>query len=133
MFRPCLFKCISELILRCSLNNFATLIGIASALVNGYTYSYVYKESRHGEKCCRPIKSKCRFDQKERGNFCKTTRGRIKCGKGCSRIIKALEKLERKEKKKKEQKNENKQHKKEKKQHKSHPEKNDTSALFHST
>ena len=69
-----------------------------SVLVKGYTYSYVYKESRNGEKCCRPIKSKC---HRKNETTCKIMRGQVKCGKGCARIIKALEKLQGKEKEKK--------------------------------
>merc|ERR1711974_393194 len=42
------------------------------------------------------------------GNTCKITKGRNRCGKDCTRIIKSLEELERKEKKKKEK--ERKQH-----------------------
>merc|ERR1711974_53778 len=70
--------------------------GIPSVLVNGYTYSYVHKESKNGEKCCRPIKSKCDVNKKL-GNTCKISRGEVKCGKGCSQVIKALKKLQRKE------------------------------------
>ena len=80
-------------------NNFAILSGIPSVLVNGFTYSYVLKESRNGEKCCRPIKSKCQ--ENKNLNTCRISKGQVKCGKGCTKIIKALKKLERKEKKKK--------------------------------
>merc|ERR1712108_41204 len=58
-------------------------------LKNGYTYSYVPKESINGEECCRPVKSKCRMKENW-GNICKISRGQIRCGKGCTRIIKAL-------------------------------------------
>ena len=83
-------------------NNFAILSGIPSVLVNGFTYSYVLKESRNGEKCCRPIKSKCQ--ENKNLNTCRISKGQVKCGKGCTKIIKALKKLERKEKKKKQKK-----------------------------
>ena len=85
-------------------NNLATLPGFASVLINGYTYSYVKKDPRNGEKCCRPIKSKCeetivQNSEKmptKRRDTCKVTRGEILCGKRCTAIIKALEKLQRK-------------------------------------
>ena len=87
-------------------NNLATLPGFASVLINGYTYSYVYKDPRNGEKCCRPIKSKCEWEEiivqnlftkkmPKRRDTCKITRGEILCGKRCTRIKKALEKLQR--------------------------------------
>ena len=103
MFSFCIFKnAFSKPILSSSLNrnNFATLTGIASALVNGFTYSYLFKESRNGKKCCRPIKSKCLFEEKKGGNVCKTTTGRIKCGRGCFLIVKAVKKMEKKSKEK---------------------------------
>jgi len=81
--------------------------GTASVLANGYTYSYLNTESEKGERCCRPIKSKCIVNDNF-GNTCKITKGRNRCGKDCTRIIKSLEELERKEKKKKEK--ERKQH-----------------------
>ena len=93
-----------------NLNNFAILTGVASALANGYTYSYFHTESRNGEECCRPIKSKCDVNENF-GNTCKITRGQNECGKGCSRIIKSLEKLERREKKEKEKKKHSSVHK----------------------
>ena len=85
------------------MNNFATLGGTASVLANGYTYSYVHTKSEKGERCCRPIKSKCIVNENF-GNTCKISRGRNRCGKDCTRIIKSLEELEQKEKKKKERK-----------------------------
>ena len=137
--------------------------GIARVLINGFTYSYINKKSKNGEKCCRPVKSKCQPDETTifTGKIvCKITRGEIKCGKGCTRIIKALEKLERREKKKKrgekkkkrgdkkekikkEKKKENKiknektkkekiKKRKEKKHHKSVPHKKSRSGLFRS-
>ena len=103
--------------LKRNLNYFATLSGIPSVLLNGYTYSYVHKESKKGEECCRPIKSKCYVNKKLR-NTCKLSRGEVKCGKGCSQIIKALKKLQRKEKKKKEKKKKEKKKKGKKKKDK---------------
>ena len=113
-------------------NNLATLPGFASVLINGYTYSYVYKDPRNGEKCCRPIKSKCEWEEiivqnlftkkmpKKRRDTCKITRGDILCGKRCTRIRKALEKLQRevegREKEEKERTEEGKEEEKESKE-----------------
>ena len=66
-----------------------------SVFINGFTYSYAEKGSKNGEKCCRPVKSKCHLEK------CQISRGEIKCGEGCGRVIKALLKLQRKEEKKK--------------------------------
>ena len=79
-------------------NNFATLTGNPSALINGFTNSYIFKESINGEKCCRPIKARCSFE--EGGTVCNTTIAPIKCGKGCSLIIKDVQKLENNNKEK---------------------------------
>ena len=96
--------CVSKLILRVFLwkeKSFATLPSIPSVLFNnGFTYGYVPKESRNGEECGRPIKSKCQFNEIW-GNVCKIIRGQIRCGKGRTGIIKALEELQRSKKKKK--------------------------------
>ena len=112
-------------------NNLATLPGFASVLINGYTYSYVYKDPRNGEKCCRPIKSKCEWEEiivqnlftkkmPKRRDTCKITRGDILCGKRCTRIKKALEKLQRevegREKEEKERTEEGKEEEKESKE-----------------
>ena len=113
-------------------NNLATLPGFASVLINGYTYSYVYKDPRNGEQCCRPIKSKCEWEEiivqnlftkkmpKKRRDTCKITRGDILCGKRCTRIRKALEKLQRevegREKEEKERTEEGKEEEKESKE-----------------
>ena len=61
---------------------------------------YVPEESRNGEKCCRPMKSKCQFNENQ-GHVCKISTGQIRCGKGCTGIGKASEKLQRSKKKKK--------------------------------
>ena len=63
--------------------------------INGFTYSYAEKGSKNGERCCRPVKSKCHLEK------CQISRGEIKCGEGCGLVIKALLKLQRKEEKKK--------------------------------
>ena len=68
-------------------------------LIDGYTYSYVHKEPKDGEKCCRPMKSKCHLKKETK---CKIQKGETRCGKGCDRIINAVEKLARKMKKKEE-------------------------------
>merc|ERR1712192_4457 len=52
--------------------------GIARVLINGFTYSYINKKSKNGEKCCRPVKSKCQPDEttiKTGKIVCKITRG----------------------------------------------------------
>ena len=89
------------------LNNFATLLGKASVMLHGYTYTYMHRKPRKGQKgpCCRPTKQKCRRDNNLR-NVCKTKSGRTKCGEGCTRLIEALEGLQRKEQMKKKKKEE---------------------------
>ena len=136
MFNFFILNCVSVLILGGffkigNQNNLATLPGIASVLINGYTYSYVYKDPRNGEKCCRPIKSKCEWEEiivqnlftkkmPKRRDTCKITRGDILCGKRCTRIRKALEKLQRevegREKEEKERTEEGKEEEKESKE-----------------
>ena len=108
-----------------NLKHFVTFTSIASVFLNGYTYSYITKEPINGEECCLPIKSKCGYEE-NLGYVCKMSRGQIKCGKGCSRIVNALGKLEKREKKKKEK------EKSSVMMHHDAAPKNDTSSLFHS-
>jgi hypothetical protein len=82
---------------------------IASVFLKGYTYTYALTKRRDGDgangRCCRPSKLKCKKDKKRKGEeICKRKEGKAKCGKGCSRIIRALESLERRERAKKQQK-----------------------------
>jgi len=81
--------------------------GKASVMLHGYTYTYMHRKPRKGQKgpCCRPTKQKCRRDNNLR-NVCKTKSGRTKCGEGCTRLIEALEGLQRKEQMKKKKKEE---------------------------
>ena len=78
--------------------------GKASVLLLGYTYSYIEKPPRQGQKgpCCRPTKQKCRQGDKLR-SICKKRVGRTKCGEGCTRIIAYLEKLQERQEGKKKQ------------------------------
>jgi len=81
--------------------------GKASVMIDGYTYSYVDREPKKGQKgpCCRPTKQQCHQDNKLR-NICKTKSGKTKCGAECTRLIQALEGLQRKEERKKRRKKE---------------------------
>jgi len=76
--------------------------GKASVMLHGYTYTYMHRTPKKGQKgpCCRPTKQKCRRDNNLR-NVCKTKSGRTKCGDGCTRLIQALEGLQRKEERRK--------------------------------
>ena len=85
----------------------------ASVLMNGYTYSYAYTESKNGKNCCRPTKQKCKKNA-DLEDVCTTFKGKILCGKKCKGVVKALEKLQQREEKKK-KKNEEKKKREEKK------------------
>ena len=76
-------------------------------LLDDFTYSYVDREPKKGQKgpCCRPTKQKCHQDNKLR-NICKTKSGKTKCGAECTRLIQALEGLQKREERKKKRKKE---------------------------
>ena len=62
-----------------------------------YIYSTFREKSRPG--CCGPVKSKC--ERAEGINICTLTKGKIVCGKECSKMIERLKILQRRREKKK--------------------------------
>ena len=91
-------------------------------MLHGYTYSYMHRTPRKGQKgpCCRPTKQKCAQDDTSIGgiarrNVCKTSSGRTKCGAGCKRLIAAIEGLMKKQERKKRRKEQLRKEKEQKK------------------